>query len=92
MFKIYEKEVMKLNEIKDEYYNKKFELKIKQLELKYSDEYTQYKTIKEKEERAVLETQNLQQELFKIKNELRTQRLKTELEKMEIDYYANRRN
>lgn len=92
MFKVYEKEVMKLNAIKDEYYNKKFELKIKQLELKYSDEYTQYKTIKEKEERAVLETQNLQQELFKIKNELRTQRLKTELEKMEIDYYANRRN
>lgn len=34
----------------------KLTLKVKKLELKYSDEYSKFKTIKEKEERAELET------------------------------------
>lgn len=48
------------------------------LELKYSDEYSQIKTIKEKEERAKIETSPMELEI--IDNEKRLQELKLEKE------------
>ena len=61
-------------------------MKLKQLSLKYSDEYTKYKTIKEKEERAIIETQDLERQLLQLKNKLRIQRLKSEISRLEIEY------
>ena len=86
MIKKYQEETQKLDELKYDYDMLKFEMKLKQLSLKYSDEYTKYKTIKEKEERAIIETQDLERQLLQLKNKLRIQRLKSEISRLEIEY------
>ena len=55
---------MKLDEAKYLYDTRKLDLEITKLTLKYSPEYEKYKTIKEKEERAKLETRELAENLL----------------------------
>ena len=71
------------NEIKSaekSYKLSKFEYTHKLLKLKYSDEYRQFKTIKEKEEHAKMDMESRNLELNVINNELMLQNLKFDKE------------
>jgi hypothetical protein len=68
----------KIVKAESEYNENKYKYKHTLLELKYSDEYSKYKTIKEKEERAILELSDMKMVLVELETEV--QRLKYEKE------------
>lgn len=87
LLEIYSDEVETLNKLKFEYDALKKHVELLKLEKKYSNDYFNlYKTIKEKEERAVLDTQDEAFKLINLKNDLRKQELTVELLKIEIKY------
>ena len=85
MIKQYEKELNRLNHLKDQYDLQKHNLQVAQLTLKYGEEYQQYKTIKEKEERMILDTVPLSTQLLATKSQLRQARAKVEILRLQID-------
>ena len=59
-----------INRMTHDYEMLKHTFKIKKIDLKYSDEYKKYKTIKEKEERAELETANAKLQVQELEYEI----------------------
>lgn len=83
---IMQKNLERLTEAKNNYYKKKKALEIQRLTLKYSPEFQIYKTIKEKEERARLATQDDEYILELAKVILREAELRVEIDKVNMDF------
>lgn len=69
-----------------EYEERKTEYELSLLDLKYSEEYAQYKTIKEKEERAKLAMQEEKKELTYLKNKINVAKYNLERYNINLRY------
>lgn len=75
-----------LNILKHEHDLLKLNIEQSKIKLKYSDEYKSIKTIKEREERALMECEERLLSLADLKDEIRQQELRVEIAKLEIQY------
>lgn len=84
-----EHELSNYYEAKNQYDLAKLKYEEKLLTLKYSQEYQIYKTIKEKEERAKMETTDLQYLLLDCKAHVRSCELAVKCLKLELQYFVD---
>ena len=67
----------------------KLDLNLQKIELKYSAQYDQIKTIKEKEEKATLDTQETHINLINTNRQVNDKKLECEILKLKIDLLMN---
>ena len=67
----------------------KLDLNLQKIELKYSAQYDKIKTIKKKEEKATLETQDTHINLINTNRQVNDKKLEVEILKMKIDLLMN---
>lgn len=85
----YETSKKELNDLVQMQEALKLDLNLQKLEKKYSAQYDQIKTIKEKEERAVLETQDTHIKLINTNRQVNDKKLEVEILKLKIDLLMN---
>ena len=81
-----EYEKQELNELVKTYERDKIDIQLYKIELKYSPEFNKYKTVKEKEERAILEVGEAMLELQLDKQKIDDKRARVEAIKYELDF------
>lgn len=79
--------LVNLKQAKNAYDTQKHKLELERLKLKYSNEYTQYKTIKEKEERARLATAGMEMSVLRAKKVLREAELNVQIDELDMYYF-----
>lgn len=67
----------------------KLDLNLQKIELKYSAQYDKIKTIKEKEEKATLDTQETHINLINTNRQVNDKKLEVEILKLKIDLLLN---
>lgn len=78
--------LMDLRMAKNNYDLQKYQWEMERLKLKYSTEYMKYKTIKEKEEHAKLETEHMGESVLHAKAELRMAEMMVQIDELNMLY------